>query len=487
LTAVFDRGELRNVRLGTREVLRAIHGSVRGAGWKTVLPRIEELDVTSAADRFHVGFRSIHEDGPVRFAWSGRIAGDASGTIRFELDGAALSTFSRNRIGICVLYPLAGCAGHPCTLEHTDGTRREETFPYHVNPHQPFFDLRAIRHDAGAGFLAEVRFEGETFEAEDHRNWSDASFKVYPIPLARPYPVEVPAGTRVKQVVTLRLLPNEASAEAAAETAAASGPPPPVHGAPPPLVGVGLGPRPLSAREVDRVRALRLDHLRADLDLRLPDWPKDLARASDAARAAETPLRLAVVCPDDPDWVLGRLGEEVERRKAAATSVALFGEAQVTTPGLVALGRERLAGAMPAARFGAGSNVYFTDLNRNRSAADGGDFVVFPQCPQVHAYDDATVRDNLGSLRWIAATARSFVGGRPLSVSPVTLRVRGQDPDPRQRTAFGVEWTARFLASAQEAGIESLTLYEVTGPAGLMDGEELFPVYGVLADRPRST
>ena len=37
-----------------------------------------------------------------------------------------------------------------------------------------------LREDAGLRFA----FEGELFELEDQRNWTDASFKTYPTPVA---------------------------------------------------------------------------------------------------------------------------------------------------------------------------------------------------------------------------------------------------------------------------------------------------------------
>ena len=47
---------------------------------------------------------------------------------------------------------------------------------------------------------------------EDQRNWTDASFKTYCTPLARPFPVPVQAGDRVDQRVALTVncdgLPN---------------------------------------------------------------------------------------------------------------------------------------------------------------------------------------------------------------------------------------------------------------------------------------
>ena len=45
--------------------------------------------------------------------------------------------------------------------------------------------------------------EGDAFETEDHRNWTDASFKTYVRPLALPWPYVLPKGKPVTQSVTL--------------------------------------------------------------------------------------------------------------------------------------------------------------------------------------------------------------------------------------------------------------------------------------------
>ena len=60
-----------------------------------------------------------------------------------------------------------------------------------MSPHQPFLDIRAIRHEIAPGRALEVRFEGEWFEMEDQRNWSDASFKTYSTPLSRALPAPI--------------------------------------------------------------------------------------------------------------------------------------------------------------------------------------------------------------------------------------------------------------------------------------------------------
>ena len=81
----------------------------------------------------------------------------------------------------------------------------ETEFPLLISPHQPFKDLGAISWEPTADLKATVAFAGETFETEDQRNWTDASFKTYCTPLERPFPVEIETGSLVDQRITVEL------------------------------------------------------------------------------------------------------------------------------------------------------------------------------------------------------------------------------------------------------------------------------------------
>ncbi len=60
-------------------------------------------------------------------------------------------------------------------------------------------DLRALTHAFAPGFAVTCRMEGDTFEMEDQRNWTDASYKTYVRPLALPWPYTLAAGERLSQ------------------------------------------------------------------------------------------------------------------------------------------------------------------------------------------------------------------------------------------------------------------------------------------------
>src|SRR6185436_14680566 len=78
-------------------------------------------------------------------------------------------------------------------------------FPELVNPIQPVLNIRSLTHEVMPGLEATVLMEGDTFEMEDHRNWSDASFKTYVRPLIRPWPYILKAGEPVTQSIRMKL------------------------------------------------------------------------------------------------------------------------------------------------------------------------------------------------------------------------------------------------------------------------------------------
>jgi hypothetical protein len=97
--------------------------------------------------------------------------------------------FLTARTGFVVLHPLAGVAGRPVEVVHTDGTIERSAFPAAGGTRCSRSSTSApSAHEVLPGLHAVVRMEGDTFEMEDHRNWTDASFKTYVRPLALPWP-----------------------------------------------------------------------------------------------------------------------------------------------------------------------------------------------------------------------------------------------------------------------------------------------------------
>lgn len=472
---------VRYVRLGDAEILRGLYAAVRDRTWLTVPPKVTNLVREVRSESFRLTFDADCAEGPIHFFWRGTLTGDADGMIRFAMDGVARTAFQRNRIGFCVLHPLRECAGKPYRAESPDGQRQEGTFPEIISPHQPVKNLRAITHTVAPGVDAEVRMEGDIFEMEDHRNWTDGNYKTYCTPLELPFPVDVRQGQEIRQSVTIRLIgkPSSTIRSRAPEVVIE-----PSGGAATKLPPVGVGWAPIAAGDVARLKAARPAHLRVDLRL-AREWRPVLGQASQLG----LPLEAALFVTDDAESQLASAAAALKGAKLAR--ILVFHEKETSTSERwLTLARKTLGGAP----VGGGTNIYFTELNRTRPQPEWLDVACYSINPQVHAFDDQSLVENLEPQADTVKSARSFLGAKPIAVTPVTLRPRfnPNDPatidhnprkyDPRQGSLFGAAWTLGSVKYLAEAGANSITYYETSGAGGWLDSGRAHPLYHVLAD-----
>jgi hypothetical protein len=293
--------------------------------------------------------------------------------------------------------------------------------------------MRALSHEVVPGVWAMVRFDGETFELEDQRNWTDASFKTYSTPLRLPFPARVEAGTRIAQSITLTLkderrLPlNEGALWAkgsATDERGVSFVLRPSPAAPLPRIGLGVAShgRPLTAKETARLKALNLAHLRVDLDLSRPEYPSELRRAADEGRALGARLEVALMLSNAAVSELAALRGVLEQVQPDVGAWLIFHIAEKSTSEQwVQLARESLTHYDPAATIGAGTNSYFAELNRARPPLRALDLVSYSINPQVHAFDNASLVETLAAPAATGEIARPFMGGRPRGISPGSI------------------------------------------------------------------
>ena len=197
--------DLEHIRYDGVDVLRALRMVVRDRNWGTVPGEVERCAVTGRGDGRVIELRVRHRDAEVDFRWTGRVEA-GPGRLSASFTGEAVREFARNRIGWCLLHPLR-LAGRPVSVETPSGTRRDGAFPERISPHQPLRDIRTLRYSCD-GVGVTIAFEGEVFETEDQRNWTDASYKTYGTPLDLPFPVTLRRGEQVGQRVTLDLTPD---------------------------------------------------------------------------------------------------------------------------------------------------------------------------------------------------------------------------------------------------------------------------------------
>jgi hypothetical protein len=478
-TAQLRGGEIDDIGFDGRLVLRGIRFVVRDHDWRTVASRVTGLEIAgdvvvvtgeATADAISVGWTL-----DIRFD-------DAALTV--ELDARVRSDFPSNRMGLIVLHPPS-LAGAALAVTHPDGSTTHTSLPVDIAPHQPAADIAGLAWSAD-GVSSRLSLEGDVFEMEDQRNWTDASFKTYSTPLSRPFPVQNRAGDRVRQSlrlecighgeteprgsvspVTLTLDPRGAGVMPAIATAASSAP------------------------DEAHTRA-PVDTLLVEVDARWPNWRAALARSVADAAGRRLDLRIVAALPCDVADVLGALDD------AALSTVARAGAFDATStisePELVSALEAVMSARGSDAALVVGTRAHFTELNRQHHRLTGEGALTFSITPTMHDLSGHQVVESIGMQREVARNAARIARGRPVHIGPVSLRARfnavatsppeypegsttahgfgpqhtrGTD-DPGQASNALAAWVVGSVAALSAHGAASLAYFEEWGPRGLL-------------------
>ena len=422
---------------------------------------------------------------------------DARVAYRGDRDGRVEASFRRRvvadsvvqRLGLVVLHP-ADAAGRP--FEALDGAGEvtlRGRFPELVSPERVPTAVRSLRWEPATGMHATLSFDGDPWETEDQRAWTDASFKSYSPPIDWPHPVELAAGAVVRHLVRLDVAARvEADAAGARRrssrrSARASGwSLQPRTPAPLPPIGLGWGGpigrrrRDAASRAATRASARRPRPCASRLaggtetgppGMRRPSappcswssWPsrtRRRARVAEALDGVEAPIvgALAFGTTDDPGLV--------------------------TTDGsAVGALRDRLRAVVPDLLVGGGSRVGYAELATADLPIGRPRAVAFAVTPQMHATDPATIVENLSTLPVIMRSAAALSDRPSTSCAPSGRGSTGtrRHPaasrgDPDRRPAGG---RARAGLADRHAGGRACrprrpvsTVLEAAGPAGVL-------------------
>ena len=516
--------DLRYVRLGRVELVRRIYAAVRDQNWNTIPGVVSDYDVDAREDSFTVRFAVRHTNPEIDFSWVGAIVGTPEGLITFSLDGNAGVEFVYNRIGFCVLHPWRESSGASFRGQASDGPV-EGTFPQLIGPQKlvdghlaPLFPpVSRLEIDLSADTTAIYEFDGDLFECEDQRNWTDASFKTYCTPLSLGLPHHAASGTAIAQTVKISARGRASSIveeeSPRIELGAATG-----KRMPP--VGLVLPPGvpELSDSEANLLATLAPGHLRLQLHLAQPTWPDELERATKICKRLGAGVELMIFLREEQGGQLASLAERLAGVPVARVLVAPEDAKSITpdetTPAaLVRLVRDSLGlSNVPVA---GGTDMYFCELNRTRPDVEAMDGLFWSVNPQVHAFDDISLVETPEAQAEQVRSAMTISGGKPAFVGPITFKRRYNvnavvaEPDDapdelpdsvdrRQASLLGSAWTAASAKYLAEAGAGAATYFEVTGWRGVIQGDkapsderfpaqvgQVFPLYHVLTDLAR--
>lgn len=492
LTAILEDGNLRTIRFAGIEVVRAINYLARDASWGTYKAEISNMRISQGEAAFEVGYDGLCSGPQGSFFYRMKITGEASGTLCMEAEGVALTDFPTNRTGFVVLHP-SEAAGGRLTIRHSDGRNEETVFPETISPDQPAFDINALTHEPTPGLICTVAMEGDAFEMEDQRNWTDASFKTYIRPLSKPRPYVIAKGSKDVQRVVVSIEAKALPARPKTADKATL------------TLGGPVGRMPSAALFLDP------DDLPAAVAGALLLGPaQEVIVRFDGARGHDE--RMLGKAAGFADSIGARLAIEVildavDPRAEANTIVGAIRSSGVEPSAILISPRRdfktRASNLVPAgerpigdlvnvfkaagitASVGAGTPSLFTEFNRNPPTGDA-DFVFFGNAAIVHAADDLSVMETLTVYTSVIATARRLCPGKPIWLGPCTIgmrhnpygqavvanparsRVPAAGDDPRHGALFGAAFAVGVAAQAA-AGVDRLILAAPTGRFGLLD------------------
>lgn len=487
-----EDGSLSRVSYAGEEILRGLAVVVRTNTWLTV-PGRTKVAVTQESEGFHVLVSATHQAESVDFSWTGEIVATAEGFLSYSFVGQSQGVTSTNRIGLVALHSL-NWAGAKCVVTHSDGSQDVTKYPQLVSPHQPMMDIRSLTQSLASFPTTTITFSGDTFEMEDQRNWTDASFKTYSRPLALPFPYDITDGEKVQQAITLTVSSGESAVtarpkEESTESTFVLSLDERSEGFPLPLFGLGTDPTretPIPARLIDE---LHPSHIR--IDLVAEEGMLRGAKQLGELLGVSIPLELAVHVGPNPEQGIKEL-DSITLGLPISALLVFDKQSPATTPASITQIRTHAPNLLSSgAPIFVGTDDNFTELNRNRILPRdvGADGVCFSPNPQIHDSREQAILETAEAFSAVISTAREISGGMPIAISPLTFRARrnihapgriidrlGRDEDsvdPRWGSEFSAVWLLSTIAALVEGGVQRITVSEIIGPRGIVSEQEV--------------
>lgn len=416
---LFSDGDLRKINIQGKEIIQRVYFAVRNEEWLNIEHVVKNFKSEISETTTIYSYDLIFQKNKVYFTTRLTIKIEGNQFV-IEAIGKASSDFMKNRIGLCIHLPSL-LKGTPCNVSHTDHTFSSTVLPHLVSPHQPIKRISQIelRFDR---FSAKIDFEGDIFEMEDQRNWTDASYKIYSTPLELPFPVEVKRGDMFHQKISVTVLSDVHTIEYSGNGDQNTG----QQILPSPLLGTII-PDNLSVDIMDHFRennSFPFSFLRIDFHLYNDRWEEKVRNSILFAQKMNIPVYAML-------YFSKQYNSEIEAFKSFCEHyslqqfiqfVALLSSEEFVLPDKdIRYLTSALRPFFPDARIGAGTDANFAQLNRNYPSIQEPDFLCYSIQPQEHASDRLSITENIMGQYDTVKTAQALGNGKPVHITSLSL------------------------------------------------------------------
>ncbi len=417
---LFSDGDLRKINIQGKEIIQRIYFAVRDEEWLNIEYVVKNFNSELSGTTAIYSYDLIFKKGKVDFTARLTIKIEHNQLV-IEAFGKASTNFMKNRIGLCIHLP-SSLKGTPCNVSHIDHTFTSTELPLLVSPHQPIKEISQIELQSD-GFQVRIDFEGDIFEMEDQRNWTDASYKIYSTPLELPFPIEVKKGDLFHQKISVTVLPN-------VYTTTYSGNEDPKNTGqqmfPSPRLGTII-PGNLAGDMMNHFLerdTFPFSFLRIDFHLYNDSWEEKVVNSILFARKKNIPVYALLYFSE-------QYKSEIEIFKSFCKhnsllqfihSIALLSSEEfVPADNYLRDLIPVLRTFFPNARIGAGTDANFAQLNRNFPSFQEIDFSCYSIQPQEHASDRLSITENIMGQYDTVKTAQSLGKGMPIHITALSL------------------------------------------------------------------
>ena len=473
------RAAVRNVRYKNVQIIDLLYTAIRPWDWSTLDPDQHSEDVKVTGDICIITMKDLFA-GALDASTEITISKDNKFTVAYELRG--LAEYSVNRWGICFCLNSADWMG---SAVKSQGNQYQ--LPAAISPQRVVDGVTQGLFPASNEMLftapdqrsIKVVSTGKVLEAEDQRNWTDNTYKIYSGSLSEPRPFVTSAGSLWQQSVTFEIGPPSKPVADGSKIIVKE-----IDSLP----SIGLQFNTDSLLPLDVLNTalflLDVDHIRINEE-------SLTAQKINTVSTNGLIVEAALLSSHSGDKLHHEI-EHLNKQIPAGSRILIQREGRE----IVELGD--LPKNQSLSSFIPGTDAYLVDLHRNKY--EFGESISYSMVPTVHSSDIETIFKTLYTQRESIQFAQEFLAKQVL-VSPITFSTRGNpetghareqrinfaNPEMalRIRTIEGAAWTLGSIFALASAGAYSGTWHELFGEFGIIypDGDAIkfSPTFHVLA------
>ena len=456
------REAIRNIRYEGVQLIDLLYTAIRPSDWSTLKSDEYDADVKVVGSDCVI---TIKESLANALVATTKVILSASNnfSVAYELKG--LAEYSVNRWGICFCLNTEEWMGATVTSAGNSYSLLQDISPQRVvdGVIQGLFpashEVKLIAADQR--YISAVS-SGRVLEAEDQRNWTDNTYKIYSGSLSEPRPFITSAGSTWKQSVNFEVgVPKQPSVDPTKilvrEIEAL------------PSIGLQFNTDSLLTPD-DLEKALvllEIDHLRINEEA--------LTSQKIATTASNGLILETALLSSNKDEVLKAEVLNLSQRVPAGSRLLIQRQGREVVEAAELPKNDSLNTFIP------GTDAYLVDLHRESFVFANS--VSYSMAPTVHSTDNETIFKTLATQKESIEFAQKFLAPQ-VFISPITFSTRGNpetghsrdrrinfaDPDAAIliRTIEGAAWTLGSIYSVASAGAFSGSWHELFGEYGII-------------------